>query len=42
MRLVKMIWWWINKEDYHMGDTGNLHLSTRLPRNGCGEEHFAM
>ena len=21
MRLAKMIWWWINKEDYHMGDT---------------------
>ena len=21
MRLAKMIWWRINKEDYHMGDT---------------------
>lgn len=21
MRLAKMIWWCINKEDYHMGDT---------------------
>ncbi len=42
MRLVKMIWWWINKGDYHMGDTVTFTYQQGCLGMGCGEEHFAM